>query len=222
MSGHSRFDRTAHRYADEARTRDYSQLVDWCLPEAGDSALDVAAGPGFLSAALLSHVARAVALDESEALLGHAPDGVERVPGDADALPFADGSFDIVTCVHSLHHVPHPDTALAEMARVLAPGGRLVVQDYLADPDPEQAREWDEIERLRDPGHGRLLRRGEVARLVRPQGLTLDDEQEWTSTWDAARWISMVEPDEATSTRLVELIGSDRFQLIDWRARFKR
>lgn len=222
MSEHSRFDRTAHRYADEARKRDYSELVSWCLPEAGDRALDVAAGPGFLSAALLPHVARAVAFDESEALLAHAPDGVERVSGDADALPFEDGSFDIVTCVHSLHHVPHPETALAEMARVLAPDGRLVVQDYVADPDPAQAREWDEIERLRDPGHGRLLRRGEVAGLVGPCGLAPDDETEWTSTWDAGRWISMVEPDEATAARLVELIGSERFQLIDWRGRFKR
>ena len=108
------------------------------------------------------------------------------------------------------------------MARVLAPGGRMVVQDYLADPDPEQAREWDEIERLRDPGHGRLLRRGEVARLVGAYGLAPDDETEWTSTWDAGRWISMAEPDEATAARLAELIGSDRFQLVDWRGRFKR
>ena len=222
MSGHSRFDRTAQRYADEARKRDYSELVSWCVPEPGDAALDVAAGPGFLSGALLPHVARAVAFDESGALLAHAPEGVEQVTGDADALPFEDELFDIVTCVHSLHHLPHPETALGEMARVLAPGGRLVVQDYLADPDPEQAAEWDEIERLRDPGHGRLLRRGEVAGLVAPRGLSQDDETEWTSDWDAGRWISMVEPDEQTAARLLEMIGSDRFQLIDWRGRFKR
>jgi SAM-dependent methyltransferase len=222
LSGHSRFDRTAHRYADEARKRDYSELVSWCVPDAGDTALDVAAGPGFLSGALLPHVARAVAFDESGALLAHAPEGVEQVTGDADALPFDDESFDIVTCVHSLHHLPHPETALGEMARVLAPGGRLVVQDYLADPDPEQAAAWDEIERLRDPGHGRLLRRGEVAGLVAPRGLSPDDDTEWTSDWDAGRWISMVEPDEQTAARLLEMIGSDRFQLIDWRGRFKR
>ena len=108
------------------------------------------------------------------------------------------------------------------MARVLAPGGRMVVQDYLADPDPEQAREWDEIERLRDPGPRAAAapRRGRQA--GRACGLAVDDETEWTSTWDAGRWISMAEPDEATAARLAELIGSERFQLVDWRGRFKR
>jgi SAM-dependent methyltransferase len=222
LSAHSRFDRTAGRYAEEARKRDYSELVRWCTPRPGDRALDVAAGPGFLSAALMPEVARAVAFDSAEALLAHAPEGVERVSGDANSLPFDDGSFDIVTCVHSLHHLPDASAALVEMARVLATGGRLVVQDYVADPDPTQAEEWDEIERLRDPGHSRLTRRGEVAELLAGHGLALDEETEWESNWDADRWISMAEPDAPTTARLRELIGSDRFALIDWRGRFQR
>jgi SAM-dependent methyltransferase len=222
LSDHSRFDRTAGRYADEARKRDYSELVRWCLPRPGDRALDVASGPGFLSAALLAEVAHAVAFDASAALLAHAPDGVEQVVGEADSLPFDDGSFDIVTCVHSLHHLPDPRAALVEMARVLAAGGRLVVQDYVADPDPEQARAWDEIERLRDPGHSQLPRRGEAAALLAGHGLTLDEETEWESNWSADRWISMAEPDAETAARLAELIGSERFVIVDWRGRFQR
>ena len=53
--------------------------------------------------------------------------------------------FDLVTCVNSLHHIESPTRALDEMARVLAPGGRIVVEDYLADADPARAgggRRW--------------------------------------------------------------------------------
>ncbi|MHC5543887.1 class I SAM-dependent methyltransferase, partial [Singulisphaera rosea] len=47
---------------------------------------------------------------------------VQPVQGDSERLPFAAGSFDIVTCANSFHHYPHQDRAVAEMHRVLAPG----------------------------------------------------------------------------------------------------
>jgi len=218
----SRFDRTADRYAQSAARRDWSGLASWCSPAPGDCALDVAAGPGFLSAALLRVVARAVALDESEALLAHAPEGVERVVGDAAALPFPDGSFEIVTCVNSLHHVPEPDAVLGEAARVLSDGGRIVIQDYLADPDSDAAERWDEIERLRDAGHHHLPPRGFVAGALGRHGLHLAYEEEWTSSWKLDDWVGMAECDEATSARIRELVGADRFSLTAWRGRFSR
>lgn len=45
------------------------------------------------------------------------------VQGDSERLPFADGAFDVVTCANSFHHYPHQDRAVAEMYRVLKPGG---------------------------------------------------------------------------------------------------
>ncbi|HEX2221765.1 MAG TPA: class I SAM-dependent methyltransferase [Candidatus Limnocylindria bacterium] len=48
------------------------------------------------------------------------------VEGDLEAMPFEDGSFSTVVCTEVLEHVPHPDRALAEIRRVLAPGGRLL------------------------------------------------------------------------------------------------
>src|SRR5260221_13516380 len=77
----SRFDRTADLYADAARSKDWSAFVEWCRPQSGQRALDVGAGPGLLSAALSAVVAGGVALDPSQALLGHAPAGVRAVVG---------------------------------------------------------------------------------------------------------------------------------------------
>lgn len=55
------------------------------------------------------------------------------VQGDSERLPFATGSFDIVTCANSFHHYPHQDRAIAEMHRVLHPGGRLMLIDGYRD-----------------------------------------------------------------------------------------
>ena len=138
--------------------------------------------------------------------------------GDADALPFEDGSFDIVTCVNVA--APRPASGDGAGRDGAGAGARRPagVQDYLADPDPEQARELGrDRAAARSRATGGCCAAARCAGLVGPRGLAVDDETEWTSNWDAGRWISMAEPDEATAARLAELIGSERFQLIDWR-----
>jgi SAM-dependent methyltransferase len=67
------------------------------------------------------------------------------------ALPFADASFDIVSCRFAFHHFERPEQAFAEMLRVCRPGGRIVVCDAVASDDPARAEAFNEMERLRDP-----------------------------------------------------------------------
>jgi ubiquinone/menaquinone biosynthesis C-methylase UbiE len=55
------------------------------------------------------------------------------IQGDSERLPFPDGAFDAVTCANSFHHYPHQDRAVAEMYRVLRPGGRLFLLDGCRD-----------------------------------------------------------------------------------------
>ena len=218
----SRFDRTADRYAEAAAGKDWTRFVELCRPRPQDRALDVAAGPGFLSAALAPLVAEATALDASEALLAHVPEGVTRVVGPAERMPFADGSFDLVTIVNSLHHVDDMAGTLAEMVRVLAPDGRIAVQDYLADDDSDAAERWDAIERLRDAGHRRLPRRGEVAEILAGHGLHLEEERDWRSAWQLQPWLEMAGTPPAARERIHELVGADGFESTAWMARFGR
>ena len=58
---------------------------------------------------------------------------VQPVQGDSERLPFADGTFDFITCANSFHHYPHQDRAVVEMHRVLRPGGRLMIIDGYRD-----------------------------------------------------------------------------------------
>jgi len=58
---------------------------------------------------------------------------VQPVQADSERLPFATGTFDVVTCANSFHHYPHQDRAVVEMQRVLRPGGRLLLIDGYRD-----------------------------------------------------------------------------------------
>jgi ubiquinone/menaquinone biosynthesis C-methylase UbiE len=131
-------------------------------PLDGDErALDVGCGTGALAYALAPLVGEVVGVDADEAFLAaaraDAPEGCTFVTGDAEALPFPYGDFDLVGCVRVLHHVHRPELVVAELARVTQRGGRILLVDQLGDVDPMRSLELDRFERARDPSHTRLL-----------------------------------------------------------------
>src|SRR3954469_4576335 len=98
---------------------------------------DLGCGTGQVSAALAPFVGRVVAVDASAAMLQaakkrlHEFDNIELRRGELEALPVDDERLDAATLMLVLHHLPDPEPALAEVARVLKPGGRLIIVDML-------------------------------------------------------------------------------------------
>ena len=90
--------------------------------------------------------------------------------GDVRPLPFADGAFTLVTARYAFHHFPDPAAVLAEMTRVCAPGGTVMVVDTQASPDPVKAAAFNRMERLRDLAHARAAP-GRTPALLRRAGL---------------------------------------------------
>lgn len=134
------FNKVARRYdlTNEALTlgqvhlwrRGVRQAID---AKPGERILDVAAGTGGSTAALAESGAEVIACDLSEGMIDvgrrRHPD-IEFVQGDATDLPFESASFDAVTISFGLRNVDDTEKALREMARVVKPGGRLVICEF--------------------------------------------------------------------------------------------
>ncbi len=106
-------------------------------PKPGERILDIAAGTGTSSVALAKTGADVIALDFSQGMVEEGrrrnPD-LQFVQGDAEKLPFGDAEFDAVTISFGLRNVQQPEVAIAEMLRVLKPGGRVVICEFSRPP----------------------------------------------------------------------------------------
>jgi SAM-dependent methyltransferase len=126
-------DRIAESYSDflaPITNHAISPLLDVAGVREGSRVLDVACGPGLLAGEAAARHATVVAVDLSPVMLALARKqhpAVEFREGDAEALPFAEGSFDAVLCNFGLGHFPRPERAMEELARVLVPGGVVAV-----------------------------------------------------------------------------------------------
>ena len=111
--------------AEEPAVRDFLSGID------PGQALDVASGTGRLARLLTSLGHEVLAVDASAEMLAGARDagGIRCVIGDQVQLPFRDGGFDLVTCGLALTHVADLGRSIAELARVVRPGGHIVLSD---------------------------------------------------------------------------------------------
>ncbi|MFM6986556.1 MAG: bifunctional demethylmenaquinone methyltransferase/2-methoxy-6-polyprenyl-1,4-benzoquinol methylase UbiE [Hydrogenophaga sp.] len=135
-------------------------------PQPGQQVLDIAGGTGDLSRAFARRVGlngRVVHTDINEAMLREGRNRLldeglvlPTMVCDAEQLPFADNSFDIVSVAFGLRNMTHKDRALAEMCRVLKPGGKLLVLEFSRVAKPlEKAYDWYSFNVL--PKIGRLV-----------------------------------------------------------------
>jgi SAM-dependent methyltransferase len=166
-------------------------------PRPDERWLEAACGPGLIARRLAPHVTAIDGYDLTPAMIDvarrdAAAAGVTNASfavGDATALPVAGDSFDGAVSRFSLHHIPLPGRLLAELGRVVKPGGRIVIADTVADADPAAAAWSQEIERLRDPTHWASLSLAQMHRAARRAGLAIEHERVIALSLDFDDWL---------------------------------
>jgi ubiquinone/menaquinone biosynthesis C-methylase UbiE len=157
------------------------EKVEFSKPQTTDVVLDIACGPGAFVLAVAPRVRVVRGVDLTPEMLRRARAyqaekqiaNAEFLRGDAEQLPFAAGTFDLVSCQCSFHHMPKPQAVLREMLRVAKPEGRLMIVDPLG-PESDSKRELhNRIEQLRDPSHTLTLRLTEFLRMFDEEGLEI-------------------------------------------------
>jgi len=186
-----------------------ARLVDVAATE---SVLDVACGPGIVAEHLAPLAASVVGIDLTEAMLTEARDRCERAvlnnvrfdAGNAEALPYADGSFDVVVTRLSFHHFTDPGRVLDEMIRVTRPGGRVAVIDVISAENSDDSALHNAIEILRDPSHVRMLPKTELRTLFAARGLSYAREVEWSRQRRFEEWADLTgSPERAAPLRTI-------------------
>jgi demethylmenaquinone methyltransferase / 2-methoxy-6-polyprenyl-1,4-benzoquinol methylase len=147
-----------------------SALVEAVRAAPSERVLDVATGTGLVAQALVRRYGcEVVGLDQSPQMLARARERVaadarlsERVTlllGEAERLPFADGQFDHLTFTYLLRYVEDPAATLAELARVVRPGGRIASLEFAVPARPWWRAAWRLYTRVGLPALGRLVSR---------------------------------------------------------------
>jgi len=180
---------------EQLREASVDLLLDLARPVSSDAVLDYATGAGMAGFAVAPDVATVEAADELPDMLDEgkrlaAELGLVNVAFtlvDLYALPYKDGQFDLIVCRNAFHLLPEPVSALQELLRVLAPGGRIVVLDPVVDETVDKA--FNEIARLREPAHRRHYRADELEELAARAGLAVRARGEVRRTIDLDYWL---------------------------------
>jgi ubiquinone/menaquinone biosynthesis C-methylase UbiE len=197
------------------------RLVELVQPQRHWHALDVATAAGHTALAFAPHVERVIASDITDEMLVEAAQFLAKkgaanasvAKADAEALPFGDNAFDLVTCRIAPHHFPDVPAFVSESWRVLKPGGTFALVDNVS-PDPtsvpgaakaelrDAAIAYNAFEKLRDPSHGRCLSVDEWLELIGDVGFTVQHNERLPKDMEFQPWAERLGADAATINHL--------------------
>jgi len=182
-----------------------------------DTLLDVACGAGLVVCAFAPVVRHATGIDLTPAMIERAQalqqeKGLTNITwqvGDVLPLPYADESFSIVTCRYALHHFEDPAAVLAEITRVAAPNGKVLLVDMHASPEAEKAAAFNRMEQLRDPSHVRALPLEELENLSRQAGLKILEKTFYGLDWELEMLLQGSSPNPGGVERIRQMFEED-------------
>jgi ubiquinone/menaquinone biosynthesis C-methylase UbiE len=190
-----------------AQGKSLDRLVELTRPQPDWHVLDVATGAGHTAYAFAPHVARVWATDITEEMLSLVREQADKrgfanlriAYAKAEALPFEDGTFDLVTCRIAPHHFASIARFLDETRRVLKPSGTFALVENVV-PEGSVGDYMNAFERFRDPSHIRAWTLQEWRDALRRHGFAIAHEEQLAKTMEFSSW---AERHDATMQRLL-------------------
>lgn len=190
------------------------RLVELVQPQANWQVLDVATAAGHTAYVFAPHVAHVTATDLTPEMLTvagklAAERGITNVTlelADAEALPYTDNTFDLVTCRIAPHHFPDINRFISEAVRVLRAGGILAVVDNVVPNDTLTADYVNAFEKLRDPSHNRAWSVDEWVQGFVAAGLVQITQEVAPKAMEFTPWANRMEPTPETIEELRRLL----------------
>lgn len=208
-----------------AKGASLQRLVELVKPEKTWQALDIATAAGHTALAFAPHVAHVTATDITAEMLAEAEKlarerGVTNITitrADAEKLPFADASFDLVTCRIAAHHFSDVPRFVAEVWRVLKPGGAFGLVDNISPDEAstpgfapgelsDAAVTYNAFEKLRDPSHGRCLTITEWRELISNSGFAIQHVERLSKEMDFGPWLERMSVAGDTAAQLETML----------------
>ncbi len=213
----AQFTKHAHKYvASEvhAHGEDLRWIVEAATLSGTDRVLDVGTGTGHTALALAKDAWTVVGVDLTRRMVEEGASvaadlglaNVQFVVSDVVQMPFPSNSFDLVTCRFAAHHFANPDASVAEIARVLKPGGRFILVDHIAPEDPQLDAFINRLDWLRDASHVREWTVKEWLQKWARVGMDGRVERAWYLPLDFAWWIQQADPDENRRVEIGQML----------------
>lgn len=193
---------------------DLQDMVRLAAPVATDRVLDAAAGAGGVALAFAPHVASVLGVDLSAAMLERAERhrsvlGVTNVRyrlGEIGGLALPRHSFDIIICHDLLRYVADPQALFERFRQLLAPQGRLLLDETVGSDDPVKRATQSAIELRRDPGIVDILNAGEIERALAAAGFRIDRSERYSVRREFEQWLAEAAADDATRKAVQNMI----------------
>lgn len=213
----SQFSRQAQKYEASpvhANGEDLAWIVEAAALTGTERVLDVGTGTGHTAMALSQRARTVAGADLTERMVESATSLAEKrglvnvqfVVSDVVRMPFPSSYFDLVTCRFAAHHFIDPDGAVAEIARVLKPGGRIILVDHIAPESPKLDQFINRLDWLRDASHVREWTIPEWLDKLRQGGI----ESKVVKTWDLPLefdwWIQQSSPTKQRIEEIVDML----------------
>jgi SAM-dependent methyltransferase len=163
-------------------------MVEVSEVRADSRVLDVACGPGFV------------------AMTRRGISNITFTLGNVERMPFRTGEFDLATCRFAFHHFAHPREVLAEMARVLKPGARMVIVDMTTAEDPAKSDYHNRVELLCDPSHARAIPVSEWERMIAAAELEVAYRGGRETSYDLESWMAHGGPPPERRAQIIEMM----------------